>query len=79
MAIDIPPHDFASAECPMAASLIVTPELQRWADAAASSLEAAGSYVPADLVLLRNGSALSQLCWLWLVDEVLKPRPACPF
>lgn len=77
--MDIPPHDFTSAECPLAASLIVTPELQRWADVAASSLEATESYVPADLVLLRDGCTLSQLRWLWLVDEVLMPRPACPF
>jgi uncharacterized membrane protein YkgB len=63
----------------MASLLIVTPELQRWADASVTMLDAAGAYVPADLVLLRDGCSVSQLRWLWLLDEVLKPRPACPF
>lgn len=69
----IPPHAF------MAAMLIVTPELQRWASEAVASLGAAGHQVPADLVLLRDGCAVSQFRWLWLVDEVRAPRRACPF
>lgn len=42
-------------------------------------LDAAGAYVPADLVLLCNGCTVSQFRWQWLVDEVLAPRPACTF
>lgn len=79
MAMNIPPHDFATGDSPMHASVIVTPELQRWAGQAVTMLNAVGAYVPVDLMQLRDGCAVSQFRWLWLVDEVLTPRPACPF
>lgn len=79
MALDIPPHDFTANDNATAGLLIVTPELQRWADQAIMMLDAARASVPADLVLLRDGCAVSRFRWLWLVDEVLTPRPTCPF
>lgn len=79
MIADVPPYDFTAAESPMTALLIVTSDLQRWAGEAVTMLDAAGVYLPADLVLLRDGRTVSQFRWLWLVDEVLKPRPACLF
>lgn len=80
MTIDIPPHDFEAARNPMADELIVTPELQSWASKAADALAAAGHHIPADLHLVRDGFSVPRSRWVWLVDEVQKPRRGdCPF
>lgn len=60
--------------------VLVTPELQRWARTTASRLQAAGRRIPVDLEQVANGRTVTRLRWLWMVDEVLNPRPwNCPF
>lgn len=70
---------FTPAHHPAEVLLIVTPELRRWADAAVTIFGAAKACVPADLVLLCDGCAVSAFRWLWLVDQAVKLKSACPF
>ena len=49
------------------------------ADAAVTIFGAAKACVPADLVLLCDGCAVSLFRWLWLVDQAVKLKSACPF
>lgn len=75
-----PPHDFdATSRDAMSPTVIVTPELQAWADAAAQRLTAGGWHVPADLELVRAGQPLTRHRWHWLLYAVESPRPECPF
>lgn len=77
--IEVPPHDFVGKPDPMAHERIMTPELQVWAAGAAMQLAAAGWPVPADLECVRDGQTLTRNRWDWLLDSVLRPRPACLF
>lgn len=80
MIINIPPHDFTPACNAMDAELIVTPELRHWAGAAVAALGAVGRCVPADLGQLHAGDTMPRYRWVWMLDEVQRPRAfGCPF